>query len=468
MRPATSSTSDASSSTPQSNLEDSEELPNLRSLASLRQQLHSCTETLAGEEKALQPHKVVQSRKPSHNSEAFYDERKLSSCATVKSRLVEEKLFYDADEVLRKKDKSATRKYMELAYEGFSDLDSKRLADVQKIVDKLSSTCEAFSNDRDISDGSPLRTSRAAIWVEVLQSLTDEELRALWKYGFLDAEVMKELLEGEDEGGEEGQKALPQEDDATLQDSNYHVPLQRYISLPKISFAQQSMTLLDEKVEQFRRVYKCIQLTKGIEEAALSDLPTVDLAPAMQKVYSKDFENVSDTDLDQLQRYEESPSIHLSARDRGVTHQSTITEAMLRRALAPSNKFLAAVARRDKDVDKALSILERIKRHTLLDSVFQDAVHTAAAMDSKEMMPYLPRRQGGVRRERRKRLAGYKGSRDPVERLDMATDMPLFYASPHSVVPPHGRYGLPLPRVPKALKQMIRRRKRKSYTRFSR
>eukprot|EP00796_Vickermania_ingenoplastis_P005552 gene5552-4006_t len=410
-----------------SSLNSASLMPNeTRPISALRQKIRASLATSSTQlpSKSLRP--VSGERSPTTRSlpcETFYDPATLSHATQAMRKLTNAKLFNDADEVLRKKEKADTEHYMKLAFRG-------RLSNpvrVKEVVEKLS----AMRNAEAKKDTLERPWSSRDTWISVLYALPEEDIQLLWDIGFLDLISVEDLLaEGHDENGNTKKKV-----------ENEVVVLEEYLHSTRLK----SENVLDAKLHQFLRVSHGTELTKGIQEASLSGNPEIDLAPVMEKVMAKEFSEVTAEELEALQRYEESESVELFTSDSAPhNHGARISKAYLDRALVPSNQFIAAVALYDERVSKSLEDLERIKRRSLLDPVFQEAVRVARAMDEKEMPSTMPSSEGSSqrnegRRAKRRHLGGYKGSKNPFEKLRLVTDLPYFYGSPCSIVPPHGR-----------------------------
>ncbi|ESL09927.1 hypothetical protein TRSC58_02346 [Trypanosoma rangeli SC58] len=234
-------------------------------------------------------------------------------------------------------------------------------------------------------------------------------------------------------------------------------------------------------------------------------LPDIDLAPVMQKIQEKQYENISEHELRLLERYEESkqiiklpapstvtPALNKAAsgegkkvevenasRDRvenGVhsVHermlpcQLSLTEAMMDRALSPSNRFLHAVARHDAALHSSLEGMERIKRHALLDPVFQAAVEEAHVWGEMSLQPQLQKygAKGKAETRKQRQLRRAEGGAapllgGPLAKPQHAADIPYYYGNLRSFVPPRGRYNMPAPRLSREEAAQLRNRKRK-------
>lgn len=424
----------------------------MKSLKSIREQISLATDSSrnsSSNTSALTPNPMKSLRSPND----FYDAPRFIEGMKIRKKILQEKLFNDSDEVLRKKNKEDTMKYMNLAFHGVHSLPP--LNHVRRVLDKVEKKYDSLVEllEENVGDDS-------ALWVEAFYTLSDDELHMLWSCGFLDLTILEEML-------------LPVSDSvpehATLSETSLSerssVSLENYLTENHSSL--ENLRSLGDRIAYFKKLRSYSELTQSIHETALIDAPTVDLAPTVDKALKKQFDNISEEELLNLQKYEDDKSISLFAVDRkNEPRLASVTESMLNRAVLPSNAFLDAVSKYDHPLRKSMEILERTKRHTLLDTTFQEAIQNARDME-EGTDPYRTENFAHINRKR-KLPGGYKGSRDPFSRTDFATDIPLFYGARQSVVPPQGRYGLPSPRISKETRRMLRKRKKASFARFRR
>lgn len=334
------------------------------------------------------------------------------------SNLRERKLFNDAEEVLRKANKEDVKKFMKFSYRNtmLGDDHSERA-----ILGKIQAHYSVLQKSED---------DHSKAWLQILESLTDEDLRLLWSCGFIDYSAIEDLIES----------AEREPTNSSSNSSSTESPLS-------------SFHYLSEKVNQMKNAKYGGQLTRGIYESVFSDFPSVDLAPTVEKVLLRRLDSVSKTELSDLEKHEEAKTLHLCT---STSKSASVSEAELNRALLPSNYFLASAALHDSDLQQSLDVMERIKGSTLLDESFQatlgavDAV-TTPAMENHETRSSKRRSNAKAEREMKK---------NPFSFPQRTTDVPFFYGVPHSVVPPHGQFSLPAPRISRQTKRERKNRKK--------
>lgn len=374
----------------------------------------------------------------------FYDLDKFEKSAAAQARIMHEKMFNDSEEVVRKKNKQDILKYMQLAFRGTRAAAS--LTKIAHLLEKVSQKCNEINREID-----GLEPDDASVWTYVLDSLSEKELKQLWSCGFVDAEIIQCIASPSFAG-----ETVENKFNITKSPDNL---LSFFFDESDAFFMS---TKLTERLAQFRKLYCLSTLTHGLCEG-IDGLPHFDLSPVLEKAMKKNFSDISKTDLSALEKYEESKSVKLQAKRNSNIHQLSISEAILHRALLPSNQFLSAVSQYDPALKKSLDILERVKRHTLLDPIFQEAVAISKEMERKAEYEGA----GSVNKvKERRKMGGFKGSKDPFARESVLTDMPLFYSSKHNVVPPHGRYSLPSPRLPRETQKILQRRRKKEHIPF--
>jgi hypothetical protein len=159
------------------------------------------------------------------------------------------------------------------------------------------------------------------------------------------------------------------------------------------------------------------------ERLTFGDVPPPDIAPAILKAERGDFGSVSEKELRALELFET---------------QSGAGQA-LTRSLSPSSPLLAALAKRDDNIKKSVEVLERVKRETLLDKQFQEAVEHVNVLHEG-------------------RVASMEKLR-PNPR-PVAASMPYFFGSPRSRPPPAADMNLPAPALSQAERTSIRRKRK--------
>ncbi|CCW64887.1 unnamed protein product [Phytomonas sp. EM1] len=405
-----------------------------------------------------------------HNkpNDAYYKGKEVIEGLTKADSLAYELFLNHLDEIMRPKSKEITKKYAEIFFP-HKKMQHEQLK-LLELLDKLegSHQSEKEKLQQRISDEtSPAKLSRLA-WLNALDTCDEHEISFMWKRGILDADVIEALL------------ASPVENSETTEGTSSH-PEDSSVD----GEAESELFLLEEKIQKIRQCYYSKELTSSIREAHLAGKPTCDLAPILQKVKQRQFDDISAKELRQLEKLEETPFTHLGEQPlRGVK----LTASLLARALQPSNEVLFAVAQKDARVRQSLEGLEQIKRATILDPEFQAAVEFAHGLEElsvdghvrpfgdeigKESVETKKDEtadiQEGVRRvrerlrsSRRKRsMRGSFGVRGAVARPFHAADIPYFFGSPDSVVPRKGDFNLPLPAPSPEEKAALRGRRRR-------
>lgn len=376
----------------------------------------------------------------------FYDLIKFEESVAAQARILRDRVLNDTEEVLRKKSKGDRLKYMELAFRGSRAAPS--LPQIAELLKKVSLKSDEMNRRKDSCPADDV-----SAWVYVLYSLSESELQQLWSCGFVDADIIEYIVSPAIKG-EQRNKNKPSSKPADKLTSFFLHSSDDVLVSPNLS----------ERLSQFKKLYCATKLTHELCES-ISNLPRVDLSPTIEKVLNKKFSEISKVELNALESYEESKSVKLNATERLDSNQFSVSEAVLQRALLPSNQFLNAVSKYDLSLKKSLDTLERVKRHTLLDPVFQDALAISKYMEKGMESDSA---SGEEKAKQRRKLGGFKGTKDPFERKNVLTDIPFFYNTKHNVVPPHGRFSLPSPRLPRETRKILQSRRRKEYTPFKR
>ncbi|KAG5492505.1 hypothetical protein JKF63_01083 [Porcisia hertigi] len=440
---------------------------------------------------SLTQHIQIEYSRLNKPNDAFRIGKEVVDGVAQRSFLLQEKRFKDADDVLRKnKNVADTRRYMALAFSS-SPEQRTRLLDVLKRMqaqwavemDKLTKASDSPQgiSKENINDtaADDLGAASRLAWLTVLEELSDEDIRALWKTDILDAETLSSLLSeslgepsaaenscGSGSAGSNGTRLTPEMN-----------------SSPDL--------LLDEKIKYVQQLHHLEEITNTIRETELSDVPSIDLAPTIVKARGRQFESVTEEELRQLEEYEESGAMHLSLKKQSPSTGAVkaeacnvdISTAMLDRVLFPSNRFLNAVAQKDASLRRSLERMERIKRETLLDPEFQEAVRFAHAVEEASVAPHLGgwasrddeggrthgERDGSLSRSSRralskrdKREARSLPLRGPMARSPYSPEViPYFYNDIHSIVPPSGAFNLPDPALTKTERAALRGRRRR-------
>ncbi|CAM43304.1 conserved hypothetical protein [Leishmania braziliensis MHOM/BR/75/M2904] len=429
-------------------------------------------------------------------NDAFRVGKEVVEGVAQRSFLLQERRFRDADEVLRKNGNSTdTQRYMILA---FSSSPEQRihLVEVLKRMQaqwaaeckRLTSACgptQSSSNDNisGVVEVGSVTASQLA-WLTVLEGLSEEDIHALWEAGILDAETLLSLfsdisleapLPTESNVGVE---RTQNDDGQDTSDQNAPADL-----------------LLDEKIRYVQQLHCLQEITNTIRETELGDVPPIDLAPTIVKTRRRQFDNITEGELRQLEQYEESAVMNLSLKEpspsAGASHAVKdeacnvgVPAVMLDRALFPSNRFLNAVAQKDAALRRSLERMERIKRETLLDPVFQEAVRFAHAVEEASVAPHLrgwsnsdgddgkissEKKCTPLRATRRivskhdKRVARSRQLRGPMALSPYSPEViPYFYNDMRSIVPPRGAFNLPDPALTKAERAALRGRRRRA------
>jgi hypothetical protein len=151
------------------------------------------------------------------------------------------------------------------------------------------------------------------------------------------------------------------------------------------------------------------------------DVPPPDVATAVLKAERGAFGDVSEKELRALEVFEDSNSRALG------------------RSFAPSSPVLAELGKLDKKVQSSLEVLECVKRNTLLDKDFQDAVEYVNALHE-----------------------GRQTSRERVRssQRSSSTEVPYFFGSSRSRLPPAADMNLPEPAPSREEKMRMQRKKK--------
>ncbi|KAK7194666.1 hypothetical protein NESM_000385500 [Novymonas esmeraldas] len=414
-------------------------------------------------------------------NEAFRIGKEVMDGVAQRSHLQQRRRFNDADEVLRKtKNGVDTQRYMKLAFPKPSE-QTARLVDVVRNMqttwsaerEKLLPACSPSHGPADGGDGNGDVDSAAATqlaWLTVLEGLSDEDVRTLWEAEVLDTETISALLSSSGPA-----TAARAEDD--------NAPAAAATGDSDAAYLR-----LNEKIRLIQQLHYLQEITNTIRETELGDVPPIDLAPTIVKAQRREYDNVAAEELRLLERYEESPvmHVHLKAATDAQGKVETATDsvgvpaALLDRILIPSNSFLNAVAQTDAPLRRSMEQLERIKRETLLDPSFQEAVRFAHTVEEASVAPHL--RGGGdaglvagaddarapsqtARRsvsKRERRAARAKEVRGPMARSPYSPEVvPYFYNDVRSIVPPRGAFNLPNPTPTKAERAALRGRRRR-------
>ncbi|EKF32286.1 hypothetical protein MOQ_003865 [Trypanosoma cruzi marinkellei] len=445
----------------------------------------------------------------------------------AKDRAVRKQLFLDAEEVLRKSNKEVTLRYLQLVYGRIGSYHREEVMEsvkallqlVEKETQEIKGRIQRNRIEKDsLAELDAIISSeeiKQMAWVNALTNMSDEDLKKLWKWGVLDLDTIESLacmdmdndthavdmnLQESREAGKlfvntTGQRQVEGEDDGVLDPT-----------IPQLS--------IEENAEALQNVGEIPEFTATLYENLFLGFPNIDLAPVIQKVQEKQYENISESELRLLEHYEErKQSVNLSApstvtpslkttkksEEKEVEKQRALgerfsehtrildtktlpckmllTEAMMDRAFSPSNRFLHAVARCDPALRTSLEVMERIKRHALLDPVFQAAVEEAHSWEETSIQKHLQKdgvsAKGETRKQRRLRRA--EGGVTPIlggpfAKPQHAADIPYYYGNIRSFVPPQGRYNMPAPRLSREEAAQLRNRelkRKKSRMRYS-
>ncbi|KPA85962.1 putative mitochondrial hypothetical protein [Leptomonas pyrrhocoris] len=440
---------------------------------------------------ALIQQEYARTNKP---NDVFKNGKEVLDGVAQRSFLLQQKRFQDTDEVLRKSGKGEdTRRFVQLAFAPSSEQTAQLVNLLQRMSAQWSSEKDQLSSSSDYAaDTRDTDTLERVAWMQVLEQLSDEEVRLLWEANVLDVETLASLF------SEQSEKERRPENDVSedvAEDSTSFTP---------------SNSLLVEKIDYVQRLQYLQELTKFICETEIGKVPSIDLAPILVKVQRRQFVDITEDELRKLEQNEESASMRLSASmdkpqasppDASVQHPTLPTKASIQievpastldRALTPSNAFLSAVAEKDAALKKSLEGMERIKREALLDPEFQEAVRFAHAVEEASVAPHLhglatrsdslaqtdekdakddksafrnDARQVMTKRERR--AARNRQLRGPMTRSPYSAEVvPYFYNDMRSIVPPRGAFNLPAPTPTKAERAELRGRRRRARQRF--
>jgi hypothetical protein len=430
-------------------------------------------------------------------SDVLHSGKEVLDGLAQRSFLLQQKRFQDADEVLRKSgNESDTRRFVKLTYAPTSEETAQLVSLLLRMRGQWVSEHEKLSSSSDFSGNSSDAELLARMaWMQVLEQLSDEEVRLLWEANVLDAETLESLFSGTTEEAKHVPEIKHDEDDAS------HAP-----------GTSPTVSLLDEKINYVHKLQYLQELTASICETELGSVPSIDLAPTLVKAQRRQFADITEKELHKLERYGETAAMRLSvsgddsqksaesdsvqqpqARNKPFA-RIDVPASILDRALTPSNTFLSAVAENDASLKRSLEGMERIKREALLDPEFQEAVRFAHAVEEASVAPHLygqPIGSGGsaraheetsddasaaadstaVRRvsKRERRAARSREFRGPMARSSYSPEaVPYFYNDMRSIVPPRGSFNLPDPAPTKAerAEQRGRRRRVHQHTRF--
>ncbi|CAJ1992896.1 hypothetical protein - conserved [Leishmania donovani] len=449
--------------------------------------------------------KLIQSEYSRLNkpNDAFRVGKEVVDGVAQRSFLLQEKRFKDADDVLRKsRNASDTRRYMALTFSSSPEQRAHLVEVLKRMQAQWAAECEKLTRASDPTqsfsssninatvEASSSAVSRLA-WLTVLEGLPDEDIRALWEAGILDAETLLSLLSEplSDTFSPTERSAVSERtrNDGGQDTSDEDAP---------------AGMLFNEKIKYVQQLHYLQEITNTIRETELGDVPPIDLAPAIVKTKRRRFDDVTEDELRQLEQYEESAAMHLPLKEpfpskgasrvvKAETFNVCVPAAMLERALFPSNCFLNAVAQKDAALRRSLERMERIKRETLLDPEFQEAVRFAHAVEEASVAPHLrgwdssngddgdvsgeekgapPRATRRTVSKREKRAARSHQLRGPMARSPYSPEViPYFYNDMRSIVPPHGAFNLPDPAPTKAERAALRGRRRRARkgTRYS-
>ncbi|GET92597.1 hypothetical protein, conserved [Leishmania tarentolae] len=442
--------------------------------------------------------KLIQSEYSRLNkpNDAFRVGKEVVDGVAQRSFLLHERRFKDADDVLRKSTSTTdTQRYMTLTFSPSPEQRAhlveilKRMqvqwsAELEKLTRaSISIQSSPQSSTNTTVEASSGVTSRLA-WLTVLDELSDEDIRALWESGILDAETLLSLLSDISSG-------TPSRTESTVVPENT-----RGDNSQDASHEDAPADLLfDEKIKYVQQLHYLQEITNTIRETELGDVPPIDLAPAIVKAKRRQFDDVTKDELLQLEQYEESAVMHLPLKEPSPNTGASravkagpcnvcVPAAMLERALFPSNCFLNAVAQKDAVLRRSLERMERIKRETLLDPEFQEAVRFAHTVEEASVAPHLRGWSSSdgddgdvsgessstpLRATRRtvskheKRAARSHQLRGPMARSPYSPEViPYFYNDMRSIVPPRGAFNLPDPAPTKAERAALRGRRRRA------
>ncbi|KEG07575.1 hypothetical protein DQ04_09381010 [Trypanosoma grayi] len=451
-------------------------------------------------------------------SEAYSKGQDVMECVTAKDRAARRQLFLDADEVLRKKNKEDTLRYLQLVFNRIGSYHREEVMEavraLARSVDEEAQCIETQSRGSHKEGDAMMEPvtitreeAREMAWVNVLSGMTDEELRKLWKWGLLDFDTI-ESLAAADKNDDVGAVDVIARQGDSVSESPIDVVVASAADgeTDKEGEGEEDVYLaslpIDQSIETLKNMGEAQELTACVCENVFLGLPTIDLAPAMNKVQHKQYEDISERELRMLESYEEkkyiikfpasvstAPTPNASKTNAGETTSTVqssgsvapplvaektspskmeVTEALMDRALCPSNRFLYAVSRHDAELCRSFEGMERIKRRALLDPVFQAAVEEAHVWEEMSVQPQLQqdgvdddksRKGAGTRRQQRRLRRVQSGG--PFAKPQHAADIPYFYGNVRSFVPPRGRYNMPAPRLSREESAQLRHPERK-------
>ncbi|CBH10960.1 hypothetical protein, conserved [Trypanosoma brucei gambiense DAL972] len=378
-------------------------------------------------------------------NEAYYRGDDVLSCVKAKDYVAKKQLFSEADEVLRGRNRENTIRYLRIVY---GDIGSDHREEVMRYANTLSQLVEEeiqkvtnsnqslCNKDISLAEEGPISGGevKQIAWINVLSAMSDTEIRKLWRWGLLDFETIEHLAETGPFAGERETTGVAKPGDGDV-DSKL-LPLVG----PAGEEGEESFSTslpIEENIYTLKAVKEMDELTASVSESVFMGFPTIDVAPAAQKVKQGRYADVSERELRLLERYEETkytvkvppgeattldtpgigsgtgvsgttsvklkcdtelgvdkasavnnsrvmegnavPSSSSSSRTERklVVPHLDVTESVMDRAFCPSNRFLYALTKYDDGLRSSFEGMERIKRRALLDPVFQAAVEEA-------------------------------------------------------------------------------------------
>ncbi|KAG8343041.1 hypothetical protein TRVL_06131 [Trypanosoma vivax] len=370
----------------------------------------------------------------------------------------------------------------------------------------------------DENDLISLREGRLIGWVNVLTELNDEEIRRLWKWGLLDLDTVEYLLFsdevygelaaqaylhdnetsessgtavsecGKQENGEDYSDSIPLESNIDVLQSigelcelTATVSENVFMGFPNIDLAKVVQKVKKNQydnisdcdlrlLEQYEEMNQVIRLPRkeleGIKAHTFRTSPECHCTTSGSSSRpnsscadeSNEHKRILSTSFNGNHVNDVPPSTLVESRS---DHESNsplkldVTEAVMDRALCPSNHFLYAISRNDRVLRHSFECMERIKRHTLFDSSFQDAVKEVHKWQGISANTYLPKSnevdttKKNVCKHRRLRIAQRPVSLlgGPLAKPYRSSDVPYFYGNIRSFVPPRGRYNMATPKT---------------------
>ncbi|ORC84656.1 uncharacterized protein TM35_000421140 [Trypanosoma theileri] len=466
-------------------------------------------------------------------SETYCKGHDVIECVKAKDRTARRQLFQDADEVLRKKNKEDTLRYLQLVYGRIGSSHREEVMEtvnfLMQEVEKETQRIEMESRETTETKVSSLNGSEIShyeakemAWVNILSNMRDEELIKLWKWGLLDFDTIESFVvaQAHDEASEKNLDPEGKEEGNVLTSTSsvsFNNEGKEKVEV-KVEEEEEEANLssslpIEQNIEALQNVSEIDELTATVYENAFLGLPAIDLAPVMQKVQLKRYEDISERELRLLERYEEvkhtiklpknvtstsnpetsdkdseiksegekNDSVLFSSKDKSSVNKKVeltkmeVTDAMIDRAFSPSNRFLHAVARYDDALRQSFEGMERIKRRALLDPVFQAAVEEAHRWEELSVQPYLHNdgttnltsaaaERINKKQRRLHRTSGVSSAPllgGPFAKPQHAADIPFFYGNVRSFVPPRGRYNMPAPQLSREEASQLRSAKRK-------